>query len=93
MHLEQARSMSYMATSCLGDTDVSSRRAWLSAAKVLMGQAARYIGQQAVQLHGGIGMSDELNVSHYFKRLLAFELRMGTTDRHLERFRDYLQTV
>jgi alkylation response protein AidB-like acyl-CoA dehydrogenase len=93
MHLEQARSMSYLATSCLGDTDASSRRTSLSAAKVLMGQAARFIGQQAVQLHGGMGMSDELNVSHYFKRLLAFELRFGTTDHHLEFYRHHLQTA
>ncbi len=52
-----------------------------------MGQAARYIGQQAVQLHGGMGMTDELNISHYFKRLLAFELRYGTTDQHLKKCR------
>ncbi len=83
MHLEQARSMSYLATLRCTDTDPVARRTALSAAKVLMGQAARYIGQQAVQLHGGMGMTDELEVSHYFKRLLAFELRCGTTDEHL----------
>jgi alkylation response protein AidB-like acyl-CoA dehydrogenase len=84
MHLEQARSMSYLATSHCTDPDPLARRAALSAAKALMGQAARYIGQQAVQLHGGMGMTDELNVSHFFKRLLAFELRYGTTDQHLQ---------
>ena len=52
-----------------------------------MGQAGRFIGQQAVQLHGGMGMTDELEVGHYFKRLLAFELRSGTTDQHLEEYR------
>jgi len=52
-----------------------------------MGQAARYTGQQAVQLHGGMGMTDELDVSHYFKHPLAFELRCGTTDQHLENYR------
>jgi alkylation response protein AidB-like acyl-CoA dehydrogenase len=87
MHLEQSRSMSYLATSRCTDSDPRSRRESLSAAKALMGQAARYIGQQAVQLHGGMGMTDELDVSHYFKRLLAFELRYGTTDRHLESYR------
>lgn len=56
----------------------------LAAAKVLIGQSARFIGQQAVQLHGGTGMTDELDVSHYFKRLLAFEIRCGTTQDHLE---------
>lgn len=90
MHLEQARSMSYLATSACTDPDLPARRAALAAAKVVMGQAARYIGQQAVQLHGGMGMTDELDVSHYFKRLLAFELRCGTTDRHLESYRKQL---
>lgn len=93
MHLEQARSMSYLATSRCTDTDAAARGAALSAAKALMGQAARYIGQQAVQLHGGMGMTDELDVSHYFKRLLAFELRCGTTDRHLENYRRQLRAA
>jgi alkylation response protein AidB-like acyl-CoA dehydrogenase len=93
MYLEQARSMSYLATSQCTGTDPGARRAALSAAKVLMGQAARYIGQQAVQLHGGMGMTDELNVSHYFKRLLAFELRCGTTDQHLENYRQQLRVI
>ena len=91
MHLEQARSMSYLATLRCTDTDPVVRRAALSAAKVLMGQAARYIGQQAVQLHGGMGMTDELDVSHYFKRLLAFELRCGTVDDHLAIYRQQMR--
>ena len=93
MHLEQARSMSYLATSRCTDPDPLVRRAALSAAKALMGQAVRYIGQQAVQLHGGMGMTDELDVSHYFKRLLAFELRCGTTDWHLDNYRRQLQVA
>jgi alkylation response protein AidB-like acyl-CoA dehydrogenase len=93
MHLEQARSMCYLATSQCDDADRAARGAALSAAKVLMGQAGRYIGQQAVQLHGGMGMTDELDVSHYFKRLLAFELRFGTTDEHLEQYRLQLQAA
>jgi alkylation response protein AidB-like acyl-CoA dehydrogenase len=91
MPLEQARSMSYLATLRCTDPDPAVRRAALSAAKVLMGQAARYIGQQAVQLHGGMGMTDELDVSHYFKRLLAFELRCGTTDDHLAVYRQQMR--
>lgn len=91
MHLEQARSMSYLAMWRSTDPDPKVRRVALSAAKTLMGQAARYIGQQAIQLHGAIGMTDELNVSHYFKRLLAFELRFGTTDQHLTRYTRHLQ--
>lgn len=90
MHLEQARSMSYLAALRCADPDPVARRKALSAAKVLMGQAARYIGQQAVQLHGGMGMTDELDVSHYFKRLLAFELRCGTTDDHLAVYRQQM---
>ena len=93
MHLEQARSMSYLAATRCTDQDPVARRAALSAAKTLMGQAARYIGQNAVQLHGGMGMTDELDVSHYFKRLLAFELRCGTTDNHLEQYRRQLQAA
>jgi alkylation response protein AidB-like acyl-CoA dehydrogenase len=91
MHLEQARSMSYLAAAQCTNPDAAERRAALSAAKALMGQAARYIGQQAVQLHGGMGMTDELDVSHYFKRLLAFELRSGTTDEHFEAYRKQLR--
>ena len=93
MHLEQARSMLYLATSACADDDMQTRNAALDAAKVLMGQAARYIGQQAIQLHGGMGMTDELNISHYFKRLLAFELRCGTTTAHLEDYIDQMQTA
>jgi alkylation response protein AidB-like acyl-CoA dehydrogenase len=87
MHLEQARSMAYLAATRAGDRDSEAHAADLSAAKALMGQAARHIAQQAVQLHGGMGMTDELDVSHWFRRLLAFELRAGTTDEHLERYR------
>ena len=91
MHLEQARSLSYLAATGCTDPDADARAATLSAAKALMGQSARYIGQQAVQLHGGMGMTDELAVSHWFKRLLAFELRAGTTDAHLARYRQQLR--
>ena len=91
IQFEQARSMMYLATERCSDTDAEARRAAISGAKALIGQAARFVGQQAVQLHGGMGMTDELDVSHCFKRLLAFELRMGTTDEHLERYRLQLQ--
>jgi alkylation response protein AidB-like acyl-CoA dehydrogenase len=85
-HLEQSRSMAYLAASSCESADESQRGAALSAAKVLIGRAARFVGQQAVQLHGGMGMTDELAVSHYFKRLVAFEMRFGSTDEHLERY-------
>lgn len=93
MHVEQARSMAYLAASVCADADAGKRRAALSAAKVLINQAARFVGQQAVQLHGGMGMTDELIVSHYFKRLLAFELRMGSTDLHLDQYRRQMRAA
>ena len=82
MQVEQARSMTYKAISHSLDQDAVQRRRILSGAKALIGQAARFVSQQAVQLHGGMGMTDELDVSHHVKRLLAFELRFGTTDEH-----------
>lgn len=91
IHFEQARSMMYLATERCSDSNAAARGAAISGAKALIGQAARFVGQQAVQLHGGMGMTDELDVSHCFKRLLAFELRMGTTDEHLERYRIHMQ--
>ena len=85
LHIEQARSMSYLAAVRCTETDLALRRHSLSSAKVVVGQACRFVGQQAVQLHGGMGMTDELDVSHYFKRLMAIELQFGSTDTHLER--------
>lgn len=86
LHIEQARSMSYLAAVRCTDPDPAARRRALSAAKVVVGQACRFVGQQAVQLHGGMGVTDELDVSHYFKRLMAIELQFGSTDHHLETF-------
>jgi len=86
LHIEQARSMSYLAAVRCQDRDPAARAAALSAAKVVVGQACRFVGQQAVQLHGGMGVSDELDVSHYFKRLMAIELQFGSSDWHLERY-------
>jgi alkylation response protein AidB-like acyl-CoA dehydrogenase len=86
IHLEQARSMSYLAALRCSDENVAERRRALSAAKALIGQSCRFIGQQAVQLHGGMGMTDELIVSHWFKRLTAAELMFGDSDTHLQRY-------
>jgi alkylation response protein AidB-like acyl-CoA dehydrogenase len=86
MHLEQARSMNFLAAMRCMSPDIKERRRALSAAKVVIGQAARFIGQQAVQLHGGMGMTEELNVSHLFKRLTAAEFMFGDTDTHLQKF-------
>jgi alkylation response protein AidB-like acyl-CoA dehydrogenase len=86
IHLEQARSMSYLAALRCIDENVAERRRALSAAKALVGQSSRFVGQQAVQLHGGMGMTDELIVSHWFKRLTAAELMFGDSDTHLQRY-------
>jgi alkylation response protein AidB-like acyl-CoA dehydrogenase len=87
---EQAKSMSYLAALRCTVADPIERRRALSAAKVTIGQASRLIGQQAVQLHGGMGMTDELKVSHWFKRLIVIELSLGDTDSHLQRYADLL---
>jgi alkylation response protein AidB-like acyl-CoA dehydrogenase len=86
IHLEQARSMSYLAALRCADENAGERRRALSAAKALIGQSCRFVGQQAVQLHGGMGMTDELIVSHWFKRLTAAELMFGDSDTHLQRY-------
>jgi alkylation response protein AidB-like acyl-CoA dehydrogenase len=86
LHLEQSRSMAYLAAMNCTLADDTQRRKTLSAAKVVVGNACRFIGQQSVQLHGGMGMTDELTLSHWFKRLMAIELSFGDTDSHLQRF-------
>jgi alkylation response protein AidB-like acyl-CoA dehydrogenase len=86
VHLEQARSMSYLAAMRCESFDSAERRRALSAAKVVIAEAARFVGQQSVQLHGGMGMTDELKVSHWFKRLTAIEILFGDADFHLQRF-------
>jgi alkylation response protein AidB-like acyl-CoA dehydrogenase len=86
IHLEQARSMALLAAVKLGSADAAERRRAVSAAKYRVGQAAKFIGQQAVQLHGGMGVTDELAASHYFKRLAMIELTLGDSDHHLARF-------
>jgi alkylation response protein AidB-like acyl-CoA dehydrogenase len=86
MQLEQARSMAYLAAVKVGSEDARERRRAVSAAKVRIGQAARYIGQQAVQLHGGMGVTNELPAAHSFKRLTSIEVTLGDTDHHLARF-------
>ena len=82
MQLELARSMSYYATLRLGDEPGARRRA-VAQAKVQLGRSMRFVGQQAVQLHGGIGMTDEYVGSHYFKRLTTMEMQFGDTMHHL----------
>ena len=86
----QARSMAYLAAMRAGSTDRMERRRAISAAKALVGKCARVVGHGAVQLHGGMGVVDELIVSHYFKRLTAINTTFGDADHHLARFSDIL---
>jgi alkylation response protein AidB-like acyl-CoA dehydrogenase len=86
IHLEQARSMALLAAVKLASNDPAERRRAVSAAKYRINQAARYVGQQAIQLHGGMGVTDELPAAHYFKRLATIELTLGDSDHHLARF-------
>ena len=90
MQLELARSMSYYASLKLG-TPEAERRLALSSAKVQLGQSLRYVGQQSVQLHGGIGVTDEYAGSHYFKVLTQLEMTWGDTLHHLGEVSDHMQ--
>ena len=82
MQLELGRSMSYFATLTLG-RDAPQRRRAISQARVQMGQSMRFVGQQCIQIHGGIGVTDEYVASHYFKRLTMLEMSFGDTLHHL----------
>lgn len=85
MAYEQSVSMTYMVNMKMGESNVERTKA-ASGAKVQIGKAGRFVGQQAVQLHGGMGMTDELNVGHYFKRLTMMDTLFGNVDHHLKRF-------
>ncbi len=86
MQMEQARSMATLVAVKVASTDVAERRRTVSAAKARIGQAMKYVGQQAIQLHGGMGVTDELPAAHHFKRLTMIEATLGDTDHHLARF-------
>lgn len=85
MQLELATSAVYLATLSL-DADPVERARAASTAKVAVGNALRFVGQNAVQLHGGMGMTDELAVGHYFKRATVIESEFGSVDYHLARY-------
>ncbi len=86
VHKELALSMAYVAARALDETDAAARRRMLAGAKVVVARAARFVGQQAVQLHGGMGMTDELEVGDYFKQLAMVDVLFGDTDFHMERY-------
>lgn len=85
-HAQESRSMVLMATLRIDDPDPAVRRKAASAAKVQIGKSGRFVGQGAVQLHGGMGVTDELNVSHYFKRLTMIDSLFGNQQYHLTRY-------
>ncbi|MGH6981070.1 MAG: acyl-CoA dehydrogenase family protein [Stellaceae bacterium] len=86
INAEQAKSMEILAAMSIDSDDQRERERAVSAAKVQTGLSGRFVGQQAIQLHGGIGMTDEYAAGHYFKRLSSIEHNFGDTDYHLERF-------
>jgi alkylation response protein AidB-like acyl-CoA dehydrogenase len=82
---EEARSMMYHAALHL-EAESHERRRAVSAAKARVGQTGLYVAKQAVQLHGGVGTSDELIVSHHFKRQMMLDAAYGTADFHRSRY-------
>ena len=84
MQVEQAVSMTYMATIKVGDDKDRTKSA--AAAKVQIGKACRFVGQNAIQLHGGMGMTDEMAIGHFFKRATMIEGEFGSVDHHLRRY-------
>jgi alkylation response protein AidB-like acyl-CoA dehydrogenase len=85
MEVEQAVAAVYLAVLNL-DAEPHTRARAVSAAKATIGRAARFLGQNAVQLHGGMGMTEELAIGHYFKRLTALQYEFGSTDQHRARY-------
>jgi pimeloyl-CoA dehydrogenase small subunit len=81
--IEQARSMAMLATMMAAEEDANARRAAISAAKVQIGRSGRLVGESAIQIHGGIGMTMEAKVGHYFKRVTAIDVTFGDADHHL----------
>ena len=85
MEVEQSVAAVYLAVLNL-EADAATRARAVSAAKATVGRAARFVGENAVQLHGGMGMTEELAIGHYFKRLTAVQYEFGSTDYHVARY-------
>ena len=83
--LEQGRSMAMLATMMVDETDPAERAHNIAMAKVGVGQASRFVAQNAIQLHGGIGMTEEYAVGHYFRRCMVIEHTFGDPAHHLSR--------
>ncbi|HEY5046533.1 MAG TPA: acyl-CoA dehydrogenase [Rhizomicrobium sp.] len=85
MQCEQSASITLMVTLKLDESEIERKKA-ASAAKVQIGNAGRFVAQNAVQIYGGMGMTDELNIGHYFKRLTMIDALYGNVDHHLKRY-------
>jgi alkylation response protein AidB-like acyl-CoA dehydrogenase len=85
VEVQETRSILYRGLALL-EAPVAERKRAISAAKVVASNAARFVGAQGIQLHGGIGMTDEYAVGHYYKKLIAFEKRFGDTEFHVARY-------
>ena len=86
--LEQGRSMAMLASVSLEEEDAKERANAISMAKVCVGQSGKFVSQQGIQLHGGIGMTEEYAVGHYFRRIMVIEHTFGDTSYHLARLAD-----
>jgi pimeloyl-CoA dehydrogenase small subunit len=86
--LEQARSMMYLAAMVVGEEDAAERAKTMSAVKAQIGRSAKFIGQQTVQMHGGIAMTYEYKAGHLFKRLTMIDTAYGDADVHVRRLAD-----
>jgi alkylation response protein AidB-like acyl-CoA dehydrogenase len=91
MSMEQGRSMAMLATMSVSEPDDAERARNMSMAKVGYGQAARFVSQQAIQLHGGIGMTEEYAVGHYFRRCMVIEHTFGDSAHHLARLAELVK--
>ena len=85
VELEQSRSMAMYATMMAGDRDTTERERAVSAAKAQIGQSAKIIGRQSIQLHGGVGMTMEYRIGHYFKHVTMIDTLFGDADHHVGR--------
>lgn len=85
VEVQETRSILYRGMSLLDSAPAMRKRA-ISAAKVVASNAAKFVGAQGIQLHGGIGMTEEYAVGHYYKKLIAFEKRYGDTEFHVGRY-------
>ena len=86
IQLQQSISMTYMATMKVSSDDAVERAKAVSSAKVQVARACKFVGENAIQLHGGMGMTEEMAVSHYFKRASILRFLFGGEDHHMVRY-------